>query len=196
MSERAEQIVPPRATGRPWWALVGGGGLVIGSLVELGEVLFWSAAQARGDTRSLFALNSALLLVAAVVVAMAAVALARGHRGRDGIVGRSGLGRIALLCFAVLQLVAKLVTSLYYAIPPDLGGAALAVSAAATGLAFVAVIIAAVVVARTGIARRVARWSLFAVVAVGPITAMATTFAPSFGLAANILAVVIQGAVG
>lgn len=52
------------------------------------------------------------------------------------------------------------------------------------------------VIARRHVARGVARWSLFAVVAIGPVTAVAVNLGPDLGQVLNIVAVVVQGAVG
>ena len=146
----------------------GGGALAVGAVIEVFAYLpfphvtsaaVWSAASA-------------------LVVLVAAIVLAVGVRGDGGIVGRSVLGRVALILFgaqglAFAALGAFVVNPLVAAVGlDDLSGALIVPFGAVIVLFTAATIVAGVIVVRAGVIHGVARWMLLVVAGCATVLAV------------------------
>lgn len=162
---------------RPVWRSYGGGGLALGGLVLLCATFVEWAYYAQGAVDDVLLLSYGVTFVAALVVlAVSTVPLAFGSTGRDGVVGRSLAGRIALVGYGWVFLAAQVALLLAtFAGVEAASTVNLVLTLVQTGCAVVAV----VVVYRARIARGAARWSLALSVLVGIVAGVVSNVAPS-----------------
>jgi hypothetical protein len=133
------------------WRLFGGGGLLVGGLVWLlGEILTYA-----GQTT----IGSWLEAVGVVVVGVALFFIAFGQTGSNGAVGKSVLGKAALVVYGIGWLLLGLVWLLAVAGTPIAAAGALVTIGAV--LIAVGGVVSAIVVLQSGVARGAARWILF-----------------------------------
>jgi hypothetical protein len=149
----------------PVWRTYGGGGLIVGGGVLLTATVIEWLAFAGGGAGSVLVLTYGILFVVALtVLALSCVALALGATGRDGIVRGSLPGRIALISYGVLFLLAQAAQLLQrFAGVDAMAGISLGLSV----LQMACGATAAVVVARAGVLRGFARVALAVSVLVG-----------------------------
>lgn len=163
---------------RPVWRTYGGGGLLLGGSVLLfATIIEWiaSADPAAGD--GMLLAYGVAFVAALAVLAASVLPLALGSTGRNGVVGASMLGRVALIAYGWLFLAAQV--ALLFATYADGGGAAAVLSLALTGAQTIAAVVAVVVIARARVATGVARWSFAASVAAGIVAGAVANAAPS-----------------
>lgn len=133
------------------WRLFGGGGLLVGGLIWLlGEILKYASQMTVG---------SWLEAVGVVVVGVALFFVAFGQTGSNGAVGKSVLGKAALVVFGIGWLLLGIVWVLAVAGAP-IGIAGTLVTIGAVLLA-VGGVVASIIVLQAGVARGAARWILF-----------------------------------
>ncbi len=137
------------------WRLFGGGGLIVG-----GFVLALVVALPRLG----LGVPSWLVGLSLLFVAVALVLVALGETGSNGAVGRSVLGRVALLGYAAGFLLLALTT-----IAPLLGAPVATLGAL---LVIIGGLISAYAVYQRHVARGAARWVLFAPAVVGTVWAL------------------------
>jgi hypothetical protein len=167
-----------RPSSRPVWRTYGGGGLLLGGAVLLfATVVEWIAyAGGAGDIGALLTYGIAFV-AALAVLAVSTLPLALGSTGRDGVVGASVLGRIALVAYGWLFLAAQI--ALLFATFAEGGDVASTASLAITVAQTVAAIVAVVVIVRARIATGVARWSFAVSVAVGIVAGALANATPA-----------------
>jgi hypothetical protein len=159
---------------RARWSTLGGGGLVASfGLLLVATLLEYGLLAAPTEWTPLTGVFLALFAVSLLLALLAVVALALGSTGSDGIVGRSTLGRVALIAYGVLWLAME---TLYLVAVYVVGDAdLLAVTGVLGVLMSVSSIIAAVVIAVKGVAVGVGRWSMIAAIVVSAVTGGAAT---------------------
>jgi hypothetical protein len=154
---------------RPVWRSYGGGGLALGGTVLLAATIVEWVAYAEGADDGVLLLAYGIAFVAALsVLAVATLPLAFGATGRDGVVGASTVGRIALVgygwAFLASQIALLFAT---FALAPDAASAARTTSLVLSLVQAAAGIAAAVIVFRAEIATGLARVSLGVSVVIG-----------------------------
>jgi hypothetical protein len=167
----APVFAPAGASSRPVWQTYGGGGLLAGgALLLIATVIEWVAyAAGAGDAVLLLAYGIAFVVALAVLV-FATVALALGATGRDGVVGASVFGRVALIGYGIAFLASQGALLFgTFALDGADADAARTLSFVLSVIQSTAGVFAAVVVARSGVARGFARWGFGVSVLVGVV---------------------------
>ncbi|MGX5681706.1 hypothetical protein [Schumannella luteola] len=185
------------ASTRPAWSTFGGGGILLAAtllfVATILEYVYWVVAEA--DSPGLLVAVVVTLGASILLYAAAVFPLAFGSRGSNGIVGRSVLGKVALLAFGLGFAVAE---TLYliatYGIGADPGWGAMVFFV----VQFVGIVVAAIVIARASIATGFARWSLLIGSALALVCSIVVRTTDSFEVVtvAYCVSTVIQAIVG
>jgi len=185
---------------RPVWQRYGGGGILVAALLLLVatilEYVYWTGGEPSGVlVVFVIAFSLSLLLYLAAMFP-----LALGRRGDDGIVGRSVLGKAGTIAFGVLFLAGQTVYLLagYFTDPASDFAAANAASTVLAVLQYLAAIVASIVIARAGIARGLARWSLLIATVYGVVAGIVVQTGASLELTTILygISTVVQALVG
>lgn len=158
----------PTTSTRPRWSTWGGGALFLGGLALLiATILEYFVWQTTTLDTGVFVAFSVLLFanVLLYLIAMFALAFADG-----GITGRSVVGRLGLVLFAVGWAVQEAVYWTGYHVA-SLPAALEVLSTIALVITYLGAIAAAVTIALGRVVRGVARWSLLVGLAVGAVCA-------------------------
>ncbi|WP_291036456.1 hypothetical protein [Herbiconiux sp.] len=158
---------------RPAWGLWGGSAITLGGallfVATLIEVPLW---QEETLNPGLLAVFTVLFLGSTVAHAVAMIPLSGGRTGSDGIVGRSLVGRVALLGFGAVFLTMQTVYyTVTYALPAadDYSGV-LALTTVLGVVQLALLLIGSLVIIRAGVATGAARWAFLALTVVAIIT--------------------------
>jgi len=171
MTAIAAPLTTPAAH-RPVWQTLGGGGLLLaGALLLVATLLEYPLLASPGDRGPTFWPFVAAFALSLLAYAAAVFPLAFGSRGSDGIVGRSVVGKAALVAFGFLWLAMQLVYLLaHYFTAADSDFAAVNVATTVLMvLTYLAVIVAGVSIIRARIATGFARWSLLVLMVVAGV---------------------------
>jgi hypothetical protein len=159
-------------TRRPIWQIHGGGDLVVGAaLLLVATLLEYPLLTDSTDRGPLFWGFVVTFVLSLVAYAAAMFALAFGSKGDDGIVGRSVLGRAALIGFGIFWFAAQLVYLLshYFTAPGSDFAAANAAAIVLVALTYVSAVVAGIVIVRARVATGFARWSLLLLMIVAAV---------------------------
>lgn len=154
---------PAIATARPFWSTWGGAGITLGgTFLLVATILEWVLANQ--DAPALVPVFAIFFLVSALAHAAAMVPVAFGRRGSDGAVGRSALGKAALLSFGLAFLINQVAYFVVaYTLPPqDDYSVFVSVQTVLGVIQFIGLLVGAIVIVRAGVATGAARWSLLA----------------------------------
>ena len=139
------------------WRLFGGGGVLVGALLWTLEAVLALA--------SVTALSPWLGVIGQVLIAIGFALVAFGETGSNGAVGKSTLGKVALVGYALAFLL--LAVNAF----ASLGTAVVTIAAI---LLIVGGLVGAYVIFQKGVAKGIARWFLFVPAVVGALWAIGT----------------------
>jgi hypothetical protein len=154
---------------------LGGVGIILATIVPVVSEIIFIFPLSDGASWLYFLWRPVYPALAAALLVVAFIVLAFGVGRESGIAGRSIIGRVALILFPTARLVAALINT---GSMPELGApnsqiVLLTVEMWGCQLVFLAgLIVAAVMVAKAGIARGLGRWGL---VALAVVEVVATT---------------------
>ncbi len=156
-------------TGAARWRVAGGAPLLLAAVLLLVATLIEAAVLPHPDRHDgLFWTFAALFALSSILFLVAAVPLAFGTDGEDGVVGSSATGRTALLAFAVFWILAQGLYLVGTYLAPASGW--LAASTVLSILMLACAAVAAVVVVMRHVVSGAARWSMLGAVVVSAVT--------------------------
>ncbi|KQP53877.1 hypothetical protein [Agreia sp. Leaf283] len=188
-----------RSTPRPAWSLWSGIGIATGGALLLIATLL-EIPLLDDPNSGVLGLFAVTFLASTIIHAAAMVPLTGGATGDAGAVGRSLLGRFALLGFGGLFLTSQIVYFVVvYAMPAvdDYSG----VLSLTTGLGLaqlVLLLVGSLVIVRAGVATGSARWALLALTVVAIVTGVVgnATDSTEVATSAHLVSTVTQIVVG
>jgi hypothetical protein len=182
---------------RPAWSRLGGGGILAAALLLFSatilEYFYW--VPAGGDSPALLVAILVTFGLSILLYLLCVFPLAFGSTGSNGIVGRSVVGKIALLAFGIgfAALQTTYLMNTYIT-----GGDAGAVSPVLAAVQYLGVLVAAIIIARVGIATGAARWALLVGAVVSAVCQVVVQTAVSYEVVtiAYSVSTIVQAAVG